>query len=118
MQEKEFIFIFSIRFAVNEESKIEPVTVSRCILIQICQHPKQGGNNTIIRFFTLTSSKHESFICLIARIRSMWMSDPGVTRWHHNRIYPQLAHTHKSLRVHKHKVFPATGYHDVSYYSV
>ena len=33
MQEKEFIFIFFIRFAVNEESKIEPVTVSRCILI-------------------------------------------------------------------------------------
>ena len=29
------------------------------------------------------------------------MSDWEVTRWQHNRIYPQLADTHKSLRVHK-----------------
>ena len=64
-------FILSIKFAVNEESKIEPVIVSRCIFIQICQHPKQGKNNIIIIFFTLTSSKHESFISLITRIRSM-----------------------------------------------
>ena len=68
---RERIYFYSIKFAVNEESKIEHVTVSRCIFIQICQHPKQGKNNTIINFFTLTSSKHESFISLIARMKSM-----------------------------------------------
>ena len=39
------------------------------------------------------------------------MSDQEVTRWQHNRIYPQPTHIHKSLRMYKRFDLPFTNFH-------
>ena len=40
------------------------------------------------------------YVCIYNIFHSIRMSDRGVTRWPHNRVYTQPAHTHKSLICH------------------